>query len=110
MTDADPFPSQQVRFTARYRPDLPRVRRIGVHYLRDGQVVGIAWRSFVVVLDAADAARPGPAARAEPVAGPRATFGDDLPDLVLSICASDGPATGEFVWTAYAPVDRGRGA
>ena len=29
-------------------------------------------------------------------------LGDDLPDLVLSICASDGAATGEFVWTAYA--------
>ena len=29
-------------------------------------------------------------------------LGADLPDLILSICASDGASTGEFVWTAYA--------
>jgi hypothetical protein len=103
VTDADPFPSQPVRFTARYRPDLPRVRRIGVHYLRDGQVVGIAWRSFVVVLDPADiAGAPVPPPEPNPLLDLEPLVGEDLPDLVLSVCASDGPATGEFVWTVYA--------
>ena len=29
-------------------------------------------------------------------------LGVDQPELILSICASDGAATGEFIWTAYA--------
>jgi hypothetical protein len=102
VTDADPFPGQRVAFTALYRPDLPTIRRIGVHYLRDGQVVGIAWRSFVVVLDPAEIAdAPVPAPEPNPMLDLQPIVGADLPDLVLSVCASDGPATGEFIWTAY---------
>jgi CHAT domain-containing protein len=103
VTDDDPFPTARVTFTAQYRPDLPSVRRIGVQYLRDGQVVGIAWRRFVVVLypaaiDGASAPTPEP----NPLMDLAPLLGEDVPDLVLSICASDGPATGEFVWTAWA--------
>ena len=103
MTDENPYPSARVGFTARYRPDLPSVRRIGVHYLRDGQVVGIAWRRFVVALSANALATAGvPPSEPNPLIDLEPLLGADLPDLVLSICASDGAETGEFVWTAYA--------
>jgi CHAT domain len=103
VSDDDPFPSRRVTFTALYRPDLPRVRRIGVHYLRDGQVVGIAWRSFVVVLNREDiASAPVPPPEPDPLLELQPLVGHDQPDLVLSVCSSDGAASGEFVWTAYA--------
>jgi CHAT domain-containing protein len=103
VTDDEPFPSVQVTFTALYRPDLPPVRRIGVHYLRDGQVVGIAWRRFVVVVhpDAIESAA-APPSEPNPLIDLEPLLGEDAPDLVLAVCASDGPATGEFVWTAWA--------
>ena len=103
VSDTDPYPTATVSFVAQYRPDLPTERRIGVHYIVGGQVVGIAWRSVVVVPYAKDVATA-----ATPQSGPDALMdlepllGTDQPDLILSICASDGAATGEFVWTAYA--------
>ncbi len=103
VTDADPYPSATVSFVAQYRPDLPSERRLGVHYLREGQVVGIAWRSVVAVPYAKDvASAPTPEASPDALLDLEPLLGDDLPDLILSICASDGAATGEFVWTAYA--------
>ncbi len=102
VTDADPYPSATVTFVAQYRPDLPTERRIGVHYLRDGQVVGIAWKSVVVVPYEKDvAAAPVSTPSADALLDLEPLLGADLPDLLLSICASDGPP-GEFVWTAYA--------
>jgi CHAT domain len=103
LTDRNPFPSVTVVFTALYRPDLQSVRRIGVQYLRDGKVVGMAWRRFVVVLlpSAIESADPPPH-EPNPLMDLEPLLGEDVPDLVLSVCASDGPATGEFVWTAWA--------
>ncbi|HEU4332705.1 MAG TPA: CHAT domain-containing protein [Lapillicoccus sp.] len=103
VTDDDPYPTARLRFTARYRPDLPPVRRIGVQYIRDGQVVAVAWRRFVVVLqreEVAGAILPAP--EPNPLLDLSPLLGVELPDLVLTICASDGAASGEFVWTAYA--------
>jgi hypothetical protein len=103
VSDVAPYPTATVSFIALYRPDLPRERRIGVHYLRDGQVVGIAWKTLLAVAPGTDVAgvtvpdhEPDGLLDLEPL------LGVDLPDLILSICASDGAATGEFVWTAYA--------
>jgi hypothetical protein len=103
VTDADPYPSATVSFVAQYRPDLPTERRIGVHYIVGGQVVGIAWRTVVVVPYAKDvAAAPAPTVHPDALMDLEPLLGTDQPDLILSICASDGAATGEFVWTAYA--------
>jgi hypothetical protein len=103
VSDGSPYPSARAEFSALYRPDLPTVRRIGVHYLRDGQVVGIAWRRFMVALSADAVATAGvPPSEPNPLIDLEPLLGADLPDLVLSVCASDGAATGEFVWTAYA--------
>jgi len=103
VTDADPYPSATVSFVAQYRPDLPAERRLGVHYVRDGQVVGIAWRTLVAVPYEKDVAN-APMAEAGPdvLLDLEPLLGADLPDLILTISASDGKATGEFVWTAYA--------
>ena len=77
MTDADPYPTATVPFLALYRPDLPNERRIGVHYIVSGQVVGIAWRTVVAVPYAKDVAfAPTPSTRPdalmdlEPLLGP----------------------------------------
>lgn len=102
VTDADPDPSATLTFVARWGEDLPPERRIGVHYLRDGQLVGIAWRSFVVVDDPSDVATaPVPEARESALLDLAPLLGADLPDLILSVCRSDGAASGRFVWTAY---------
>ncbi len=103
VTDADPYPTATVSFTAQYRPDLPTERRLGVHYIVDGQVVGIAWRSVVAVPYAKDVpTAPAPHTGPDALMDLEPLLGTDQPDLILSICASDGAATGEFVWTAYA--------
>jgi hypothetical protein len=103
VTDADPYPTATVSFTAQYRPDLPTERRLGVHYIVDGQVVGIAWRSVVAVPYAKDVpTAPTPHTGPDALMDLEPLLGTDQPDLILSICASDGAATGEFVWTAYA--------
>ena len=103
VTDADPYPSATVSFVAQYRPDLPAERRLGVHYLRDGQVVGIAWRTFVAVPYEKDVTTaPTPQVGPDVLLDLEPLLGVDLPDLILTISASDGAATGEFVWTAYA--------
>ncbi|MEP6648800.1 MAG: CHAT domain-containing protein [Lapillicoccus sp.] len=103
VSDAAPYPSGTVSFVAQYRPDLPIERRIGVHYIVDGQVVGFAWRYVVAVPYAKDVANaPTPKAGPDALMDLEPLLGTDQPDLILSICASDGAATGEFVWTAYA--------
>ena len=103
VTDADPYPTATVPFVAHYRPDLPNERRIGVHYIVSGQVVGIAWRTVVAVPYAKDVAMaPTPMTGPDALMDLEPLLGADLPDLILSICASDGASTGEFVWTAYA--------
>jgi len=103
VSDADPYPSATVSFVALYQPDLPSERRIGVHYLVDGQVVGIAWRTLVAVPYAKDIPNaPMPQAGTDTLMDLQPLLGVDLPDLILSISASDGAATGEFVWTVYA--------
>ena len=102
-SDADPYPSATVGFDPLDREDerLPAERRIGVHYLRDGHLVGIAWRSFVVVGDRQDVATaPVPETRESELLDLTPLLGEDLPDLILSVCAGDGPSTGQFVWTA----------
>jgi hypothetical protein len=103
VTDADPYPSAALTFTASHLEDPRSERRIGVHFLRDGQIVGIAWRSFVAVTTPAEVptAEP-PEERESALLDLDPLLEDEQPDLILSICASDGPAIGEFVWTAFA--------
>jgi CHAT domain len=103
VSDANPYPTATVSFVALYQPDLPSERRIGVHYIVDGQVVGIAWRTLVAVPYAKDVPNAAtPRAGADTLMDLQPLLGADLPDLILSISASDGAATGEFVWTVYA--------
>ena len=66
-------------------------------------MVGIAWRSLIAVPYAKDVANaPTPQAGPDALMELEPLLGVDQPELILSICASDGAATGEFIWTAYA--------
>jgi hypothetical protein len=103
VTAADPYPSVELTFTALWIEDAPPTRRIGVQYLRQGQVVGMAWRTFVAVDEESrveDAVVPRPREAQLLDLAPLAAH--DPPDLVLAVCASDGDRQ-SWVWTAYAP-------
>lgn len=105
VSDAAPYPTQTVQFVAEWGPDddpLPPERRIGVHYLVGGQLVGIAWRSLVVVDAAAKVDTAPQVSTREPALLDLDTLlGEDLPDLIVTICSSDSRNAGQFVWTAY---------
>ena len=102
VTDLEPFPSVRFGCVARYGEELASQRRIGMQLMRDGQVVAVAWRTLVAV-DTADRV-------ADADVSPRRDvdlldldplLGQEAPDLVVSVCASDAGST-TFVWTAYA--------
>ena len=102
VTDLQPYPSVTMTATARYGEELAPERRLGLQLLRDGQVVGVAWRTIVAV--------DGPERVAGAVVPERREvglldldplLGDEPPDLVISICRADA-GTETFVWTAYA--------
>lgn len=102
VTDADPYPAVRVGFTASYLEDGPPTRRIGVHYLREGQVVAVAFRSFGCVDDASlVAAAPPVPARDAALLDLAPVAAADAPDLVVAVCRSDASPT-SWVWTAYA--------
>jgi hypothetical protein len=102
VTRDDPYPATTVRFTALDGDDLGDERRIGVHYLRDGVVVAIAWRVVVAVRDpdeVAGAARPQ--TRERDLLDLTALVEEDAPDLVLAVFRADSTAPGRYVWAAY---------
>ena len=107
VTDANPYPRATLTFTAAHLEDMRSDRRIGIHFLRDRQIVGIAWKSFAAVTTPAEvAAVEFPETRESALLDLDPLLDAEQPDLVLSICGSDGPATGEFVWTAFAGASR----
>ncbi|MBF4763334.1 CHAT domain-containing protein [Nocardioides islandensis] len=102
VTDLDPYPSTTFTCTARYGEELSPERRLGLQLHRDGQVVGVAWRT-VVVVDTADRVADAvvPDRRDVDLLDLDPLVGGDAPDLVVSVCRSDAGST-TFVWTAYA--------
>ncbi|HEX6577432.1 MAG TPA: CHAT domain-containing protein [Jiangellaceae bacterium] len=102
VTRDDPYPSATVRFTALDGDDLGDERRIGVHYLRDGVVVAIAWRVVVAVRTAEDmASAPKPQTRERELLDLTSLVAEDAPDLVLAVFRADSTAPGGYVWAAY---------
>ena len=92
VTDADPYPTATVPFVAQYRPDLPSERRIGVHYIVSGQVVGIAWRTVVAVPYTKDVATaPTPKTGPDALMDLQPLLGVDLPDLILRSARPTAP-------------------
>jgi hypothetical protein len=102
VSDLDPQPTVTLTCTARYGEDLAPERRLGLQLLRDGQVVGVAWRTIVAV-DTADrvAAAVVPPRREVDLLDLDPLLGQESPDLVISVCRADAGST-TFVWTAYA--------
>lgn len=102
ITDEDPYPTVAVTITASYLENGPPSRRIGVQYLVDGQVVGLAWRSFVAVDEPGLVAGAlGPPARERELLDLGPLLVQDAPDLVLAVFASD-TSSQRWVWTMYA--------
>ncbi|EAP98106.1 hypothetical protein JNB_14118 [Janibacter sp. HTCC2649] len=109
VTADDPYPSVVIPFVAKYLDaQVPVERRIGVHYVRQGQVVGLAWRTFVAVDE------PGQVPSAPAVATSEGRLinlspllDETPPDLVIGICSSDNPDGTRLVWTVYPAVGGG---
>jgi hypothetical protein len=102
VTAGDPHPSATVRFTALDGDDLGDERRIGVHYLRDGVVVAIAWRVVVAVRTPGDvASATKPQTRERELLDLTSLVAEDAPDLVLAVFRADSTAPGRYVWAAY---------
>ena len=101
-TDVDQHPVATVSFIALYGEDLPLERRIGVHVLRAGKVVAVAWRTVVAVGSAADVAgAPAPTSREPDLLDLTPIVDEDMPDLVLTVFRADAADGSRFVWTAY---------
>jgi hypothetical protein len=103
VTDAQPYPEAHVTVSASYLAEAAPVRRIGVQYLHAGQVVGMAWRSFVAVDDPSlvqDA--PAPPEAEHELLDLAPLLEAQAPDLVLAVVASDA-APDRWIWTVYSP-------
>lgn len=101
-TQDQPYPSVEVTCTANYLAEGPATRRIGLQYLVDGQVVGLAWRTFVAVDEPAlVGSAPAPPSRERELLDLTPLITDDPPDLVLAVHAAD-TGSERWVWTAFA--------
>lgn len=102
VTAGQPYPTVDVTVTARHLEEAPRTRRIGVHYLRGTQVVGVAWRRFVAVDEEVRVAQADAPPTAEPaLLDLRPVLSEDAPDLVLAVVRAD-TGSDRWVWSAYA--------
>jgi CHAT domain len=101
VTPADPYPSRTVTMTALDGEDVTDQRRIGVHYLRDGAVVAIAWRMLVAVATPEErtSARRPPAPESQLL--DLGVLAADPPDLVLVVYRADSTVAGRYVWDVY---------
>jgi CHAT domain len=102
ITSHNPFPTRRLRITALDGDELVDQRRLCVHYLRDGVVVGIAWRLIIAVPKTDDVAgTPVPATRERELLDLSSVLIEDPPDLVLAVYRGDTAAVGDYVWSAY---------
>ena len=102
LTAAEPYPSKTVTVTALDGDDLTEQRRIGVHYLLDGAVVAIAWRTLVAVATPAELGEiPRPRRAGEVLLDLAAVLIQEPPDLVLLVYRADSTRSGRYVWDAY---------
>jgi CHAT domain len=111
-TPDDPWPSAEFRFVALAGKELLAERRIGVKFLRNGQVVGFASRALVVrsagdVAAGSTASSPSAVVTAARTRDPAAEgldlreFADDEIDLLLLVQRSADVAGARLVFTAH---------
>ena len=99
------FPTVEVRLTALSGPGLSDERRIGLHFRRDGQSVGFAWRRVRVVDSRAEVATARAPSEAPDMLDLAALTDEQPPDLVVAVYRGDDSAGSAFVWDAFAPSD-----
>jgi hypothetical protein len=105
VSEAIRYPSVIVRVTALDGEDLTPERRLGVHYLVNGAVVGFAWRPVIAVSDTAHlATAKRPDLRERELLDLGAVTREEAPDLVLAVFRADNTHAGRFSWAAYPTV------
>jgi CHAT domain len=107
-----PPPLIDLRFTALSdtgdeEDELTPERRIGVHYLHDGRLVGVAWRTVIAAPDEEARKRADPPAQREhELLDLSPLLADQPPDLTLAVFRADSRRdSGKYVWTAYPSAD-----
>lgn len=101
ITAAQRYPTVTITVTAPWIDGGPTVRRLGVHYLVDGRIVALAWRSIVVADEAADVERaPEPPGHEERELDLSPLLDWEPPDLVISVVQSDH-SDREWVWSVF---------
>ena len=101
ITAAQRYPTVTITVTAPWIDGGPTVRRLGVHYVVDGRIVALAWRSIVVADEAADVARaPEPPGHEDRELDLSPLLDWEPPDLVISVVQSD-QSDREWVWSVF---------
>jgi len=87
--------------------ELASERRIGVHYLHEGRLVGVAWRTVIAVSDEEARKRADlPTQREHELLDLSPLLADRAPDLTLAVFrAQPDQQSGRYVWTAYPSAD-----
>lgn len=102
ITAAQRYPTVPLTVTAPWIDGGPSARRLGVHYLVEGRIVALAWRTVIVADDVAAIAQapepPGPPS-VELDLSP--LVGWEPPDLIISVVQADG-SDHEWVWSVFA--------
>lgn len=102
VTEEVPYPAVTLKVTARYGEDLSPERRIGAHFLINGEVRGIAWRDVLAVDSVAELATAQPRTSREPqLLDLHTLLADEPPDLVLAVYRADVAQRDVFVWSAF---------
>lgn len=94
-----------VRFTVLDGEELAAERRVGVHYLREGVPIGIAWKRLLVVATETElAGTMPPSPREGQLLELAPIMQDKPPDLVIAVFRADDTEDGHFIWAAYPTV------
>ncbi|MPZ96850.1 MAG: CHAT domain-containing protein, partial [Propionibacteriales bacterium] len=102
VNPANPYVVVAARFVALDGDDLGAERRIGVHYLLDGVVIGVAWKRFVAAWDESElAGLPRPDPRERTLLNLAPVLREEAPDLVVAVYRADDATGDYFVWSAY---------
>jgi tetratricopeptide (TPR) repeat protein len=98
----NPVATVPVRFTVLDGDDLASERRVGVHYLRNGVLIGIAWKRLIAVSTEVERDRTAlPTTRENTLLNLAPMLQERPPDLILAVYRADDATAGHFIWAGY---------